>query len=424
MLVGEALYEGKLMYATLFDSTSPLSSIFFALLDWLMDRSTVGRQIVALLLIFFQASFFAIILIRNKAYNDGTFIPALVFGILCFFSFDLFTINSELLASSLLLIALNNLFKEIEFKIQRDEIILNLGFYLGLASLFLFSYAIFLIATVLILLVFTRINLRKYLLLIVGFLLPHSLLFCFYLYKEQAAFLYQNFYLPNFIWGGIDYVPVKSMFLLLGLPLALFLVALIKINSDARFTKYQSQLSQVMFIWLLFSLVQVSMTREFTPHSFIIFIPSLTYFISHYFLLFKRKLLAEYIFAGFLLGIVCLNWFSKYGYIKGVEYERCFVNIDQVDGLSNKKIMLLKDEISIYSRNKLAGYFLDWNLSLPVLNNPDYFENVLLINQMLTVDPPDIIIDPENKIKAFLKFMPEVEKRYKKDGQNYFRISN
>jgi hypothetical protein len=160
MVVGEQIHD-KIMYVELFDRTAPLMAMTDGLLDFLFGRSLMGRHLLALFIIFFQASYFGILLINNRAYNENSYVPALIFGLLCFFSFDLLTITPELLASTLLLLALNNLFKEIEFRVDRDSIVLNLGVFIGMASLFVLSYTIFLFGAIIILLVFARSSARK-----------------------------------------------------------------------------------------------------------------------------------------------------------------------------------------------------------------------------------------------------------------------
>jgi hypothetical protein len=96
-----------------------------------------------------------------------------------------------------LLFALDNLFKEIEFKLQRDETILNLGVYVGVASMFVFSYSIFLIGIYVILLAFARISIRKTFMLFFGFVFPHALLIMFYYFKDGLAELGHSFYGAN-----------------------------------------------------------------------------------------------------------------------------------------------------------------------------------------------------------------------------------
>ncbi|HCW07158.1 MAG TPA: hypothetical protein DGG95_07325, partial [Cytophagales bacterium] len=169
IVIGEALNEGKEMYIKLIDNTPWLAAQFHRWIELIFSRSLTARHLVALFILFFQASFFSIILIRNKAYNESNYFPALVFGVLCFFSFDVLSASNELFGSTCLLFALNSLFKEIEFKAQRDDTILSIGFYLGLASLFVFSYAVFLVGSIVILFTYARLDFRKAMLLLFGF---------------------------------------------------------------------------------------------------------------------------------------------------------------------------------------------------------------------------------------------------------------
>jgi hypothetical protein len=86
-LLGEALNEGKSLYVQLIDDAAPLAAWFSGWVEILMGRSLTARHILALVFIFFQAAFFAIILINNKAYNENTYLPALIFGLLALYSF-------------------------------------------------------------------------------------------------------------------------------------------------------------------------------------------------------------------------------------------------------------------------------------------------------------------------------------------------
>lgn len=420
MLVGNAIRSGHLIYAELFDSTPPVASLFFALTEGVFGRSLGGYHSLALIILFFQASFFGILLINNKAYTDSSYVPSLVFALLCFFSFDMISLSSELLASTILLLGLNNLFKEIEFKIQRDEIILNLGVYLGIASLIVFSYLIFFFATLTILIIFTRMGIRKFLLLLFGFALPHTLLWALYFYKGEAGLLWQNFYSPNLTVSSEHLMTAKSLFYLCLIPLVYFVFSLFMLNREARFTKYQSQLFQVMFLWMLFAFVQVFISRELTPHSFIIFIPSLAYFISHYLLLIRRKWIAETMLWIFIIGLLSVNLLSKAGQLKRIDYARLFPKEDvHSSQVKSKKILVLKEGLALYKENTLAGYFLDWKLAGEVFRHPEYYENVVMVEKSLRENPPDIIVDPEDLMKSYLERIPALRVNYKREGDLY-----
>jgi len=423
MVVGESIADGKRMYTQIYDSTAPFTAVVYGAVDFMIGRSMTGREILALVFIFFQAAFFSILLINNRAYNDNTYLPGLLYGILCFISFDFLALTPELLASTMLLLALNNLFREIEFRIQRDETIFSVGIYLGAASAFLFSYAIFLIAAILVLLVFTRMSLRKALLLIIGFLFPHIVLWVLYFYRGEEALLWSNFYLANLTTGG-SLISLRTMLMLSIVPLAYFIFSLFMLTREARFTKYQSQLFQVMFIWMAFSLVEIMFTREMTPHSFITVIPSLTYFFSHYLLLIRRKWIAESMLWILLISIPTVNYLSRRGELKNIDYSGMFVKASEYEStVKDKKVMVLGDELSLYVNNRLAGYFLEWRISQDAVQKVEYYDNVLALHEQFEQDPPDLIVDENGLFPAIVRRLPYLERRYRKEGNLYWKSS-
>lgn len=422
LLVGEAVWDGHTMYVEIFDSTAPFSAGVFGLLDGLFGRSLFARQLLTILFLFLQAAFFAILLINNKAYNDNTYVPGLIFGILCFVSYDFLTFSPELLGSSVLLLALNNLFKEIEFRIQREETILSLGVYIGAASIFVFSYSLFLVAALVILILFTRISIRKALLLIFGFLLPHTILFLLYLRWDETTWLWQNFYAPNLALSAEPLISWKSLLYLLLVPAVYFVISLFMLTREARFTKYQSQLFQVMFLWMIFSFIEILITKQRTPHSFLTILPSLTYFVSHYLLIIRRKWIAETMLWIFMIGILLVSNLTRAGRIDWVDYSKMILPKNDIMG--GKRVMLLGDGISVYQQNSLGGYFLNWPLSRETVRGIDYFENVETLWQSFQRNPPDVIIDQEKLAPAMFKRLPSVAKQYRKEGDVYWRVSS
>jgi hypothetical protein len=424
LVVGHGL-SGKTLYNQLIVDMAPLAAWFSNGVFVLFGKSIMARHLIALLFIFFQASFFSALLINNKAYNESNYLPSLILGLLAFYSFDLLSLSPELISSTVLLFALNNLFKEIEFKVQRDEIILNLGLYLGIASLIIFSYSVFLLGTLIILVLFTRITIRRSFLLIFGFILPHLALFSFYFFWDNQSNLYQYFYLPNFTMEGLRLVGLKSIFILGLLPVFYFLLSLFMLNREAHFTKYQSQLLQVMFFWLITAVCQVIITRELTPHSFFPFLPPLAYFISHYLLLVRRKRIAEIMLWAFMGGLITMNWASRSGKIGWIDYSKMISKESKYGAIiKDRKIMVLEDDLEIYNHNKVATYFLDWSLSKRIFEEPDYFEHVALIDRSISNNMPDIIIDKDDLMKPLLERIPRLKLLYRREGDFYVRINN
>ncbi len=421
IVLGEVIGD-KLLYVEIIDRTAPMMALFDGLLNFIFGRSLMARHILALIIIFFQATYFGILLINNKAYNENSYVPALIFGFLCFFSFDLLAVSPELLASTLLLLALNNLFKEIEFRVDRDSIVLNLGVFLGVASLFLFSYTIFLVGAIFILIVFARATFRKILLVLFGYGLVHAILLIFYYCYGETDELWANFYVANIVQLKASLVGMKSIFVLGIVPIAYFVISLFMLTREARFTKYQSQLFQVIFLWLGIAILQVWFTPERTPHSFFTFIPPAAYFISHYLLLIRRKAIAEFMLWVLILGLISISLLSKNGIIERVNYAALFPTHSSYEKIVvDKKIMIVGDDLSLFQNNRLAAYFLDWELSRKYFDQPDYYENVIKIDKSILENAPDVIIDESNRMGPFLERIPLLKKNYRKENDIYWK---
>lgn len=421
-LLGEALSNNKTMYIQLLDDTPPLMASVDGLLMSIFGRWAGGWRIIAFLLVFLQAAYFDIMLISNKAYSDNTYVPALVYAVLMVFSFDTLTLSATLLGSTCLLFTISYLYQEIEFRVQRDETLLGIGITLGVASLFVFAYVAFVPAVIFIMLIFARANLRKLLLVLVAFLLPHAALFVGYVFRDGVAALWQHYYLPNFTFISQPLINAQSMFLLGLFPVGYFFFSLVLLNRVARFTRYQAQLLQMMFIWLVPCVFVVLLTPHLAPHTFIVFVPSLAYFIAHYLLLIRRRWIAETMFACLVIGVVVINLLSRYGTLDKVDYSKMFVR--ETATVKGKKVMCLDEGMAVYKSNQMAGYFLSWRLSEPVLSQPDYYEHVILVARALREDKPHIIIDPHQYMPPFLSRLPDVARHYRQEGETYIRISN
>ena len=83
--------------------------------------------------------------------------------------------------------------------------------------------------------------------------------------------------------------------------------------------------------------------------------------------------------------------------------------------------MILDDNPTLYQSNKLAGYFLNWELSQKYFEGPEYFENLHKINQSFHADPPEVIVDPYNLMPGIIERIPELEKKYKKENGVYLK---
>jgi hypothetical protein len=418
-VIGEKVSEGNALYTELIESTPPLASWFYGLFDLVFGRSITIRHILAFLILFTQSAFLGIMLIDKKVFSENTYIPAFIFSLLAFISFDSLSLTADLMAFGFILLTLNNLFKEIEFRVQRDETIFSIGLFISLASLLSFSYSIYLPGTIIILAIFTRTTLRKYLLLIFGFLLPHLFLLCAYYLSNTLPELWQHFYLPNLRFSSQSLMDVYSLLLLCAMPLLYLFISLFILNRDARLTKYQSQIFQAMFLWFIVALIQVFFAEDRRPQSLIPLIPPVGFFLTHFLLLIRRRKFAEVNLWVLLVGIVTVAYLARYNKIERIQYKDLVVKESSSPQIKSKRILVLDHQPELFLNNRLAPSFYDWSLCQAIFAQPDYYEHLLMVHRSFEADFPEVIIDPKNLMKGFFEKLPALEARYEKSPEGY-----
>jgi hypothetical protein len=424
-VIGKQVSSGYQLYTEIRDRTPPLTAVFQQVVYALFGMSSVARQCLALIFIFVQAGLFSVILIRSNAYTENTYLPAFLFVITSFFSFDAFQISPELLSSFFLMLVLRSLFKEMEFRQQRDETVFSMGIYLALSSLTVFVHILFLPVSLILLLLFAQADIRRVFLLIVGFALPHVMLISWYYTFHATADIWNHFYVSSVTSFVPDLISGRSLLMLFALPMIYFVFSLFMMSREARLTRYQTQLLQTMLIWLMAGVSLIIFVPGLTPVSLLPLLPPLIYLMSYYLLLIRRRWLAEvslWIYAG---GVVTISLLARYEKIPSVDYSRLWVTISPRTALvHDKKILTLTDDPSLYQTNTPASFFLDWELSKEVFEKTDVIENILLLDRSFKNQLPEVIIDPQNYMSAVISRLPYLQGKYKRVGENWELVNN
>jgi hypothetical protein len=418
-LVGEKQNENFQMYTEVVDYTGPLGAWLQEFVDTLFDRSMFARHIIAFILIFLQSAFVGIMFISRKVFNENTYIPSFLFFLLFIFSFDTLALSNELVGSTFLLLALNNLFKEIEFRVQRDETIFNLGLFISIASLFAFAFSVYLFCAMLVLGIFSRTTLRKFLLLAFGFLLPHFLTVTITFLSGTLPKLWQYYYVYNLSFHRNTFISMGSLFWLSIIPVIYFVISVVMLNREARFSKYQSQLLQIMFLWIGFSFAYIFYCKDLRPQNLIVFLPALTFLFTHFFLFIRRRKFLELNSWILFLGIITTAYLARYDNFGYVDYSKLILKPAEAK-FKNKRILVLNGNIALYQNNVLATPYLDWDLSQQTFLAPDYYETVTDVYHHFKNDPPEIIVDINNVLVPFFDRMPELKKAYERKGGIYY----
>lgn len=418
LLIGEKIVEGLSPYSQLIDSTPPMASWFYGACDFVFGRSLTALHIAAFIILFFQSAFLAIVFIDKKVFAENTYLPAFLFSIFTCVSFDMLSLTAEIPAFGFLLLAINNLFKEIEFRVQRDETITSLGVYISFASLFSFSYSIYFIGFLFILIIFTRTSPRRYILFLVGFLLPHVMLMSIYYLNGTLEALWFNFYVSSFSFYSTILINAESLLWLCAVPSAMLFIALFILNRQAHLTKYQLQLFQAFFLLLLIGIGKLFITDDLRPQSLLPLIPSVIFYLTHFILSIRRKRFAEINLLILLIAIPAVAYLARYEKIEAISFKKLLVQ-DVPAQPVHSRILVLEDKPEWYVNNSLASGFSDWRLSEKIFKAPDYYENVLLVNALLTADLPQNIVDPKNLMTPFFYRVPKLAARYEKSAWGY-----
>src|SRR5258706_11256358 len=115
----------------------------------------------------------------------------------------------------------------------------------------------------------------------------------------------------------------------------------------------------------------------------------------------------------FMLSVPIFGTLARIRPFPSIDYSKLKIPESRFLGVfKDKRILSLTDDPAVFQDNRSASYFLDWRLSKEVFDNPEYFENVILVSNSFEKDLPEIIIDPDDKMKKFFERLPQYKNRY------------
>jgi len=421
-VVGEMMSDGLLLYEEIRDSTPPLTAIIHRAAVGLFDRDLAMRRSVIVLLLFLQAALLGFLLNSNRAFDQPGYLSSFIYAVLVFFSFDSVTYTREVWASLFLLLAMDRLLRQIQFRSQNESNLTILGLFTGISTLFVFTYSVFYIAILIVLVINSRPQLRQILLFTTSFLFPHIVLICVYYLFDSGAALQSSFYAPNFEFNTRSFMEAGSILMLAAVPIIYLLLAFAMALRNSRMTKYQSQIFQIMIFWLLFGITEIWIARQRTAQSLIVCAAPAAYLITFYLIKIQRKRIANFMLLVLTGATITTGGLGISGKIKSIDYSFNFP-VTENNEHTGKKILVLSDRIDYYNKNHAAGFFPEWNLCEPIFREPGYYEHVEILYQAFKKNPPEVIIDPENLMPGVFYYLPELSTAYRKSGDSYFKIS-
>ena len=269
---------------------------------------------------------------------------------------------------------------------------------------------------------------KKYVLLIFGFIFPIVLVGIYFFWHGGLLSFFDRYFLAWTSTPFYQYVNLNTILVISATGLILTVLAWLKIYSRGRYNNHQTNYMLVMLLFLLAGFIMVFLSRERVPHQLMVFVTPVSFFLSHYFLLIKRRLLAELVFTGFAAITLILNYgvLFQFAVPSGlIEVEKLVVQSTEWDQLvMGKKILIVGEEPDAYLHAYPATPYLNWNLSKSHLEQVKAFNHLSMVYDNLEEDPPEVIIDQKELIPKLFEQMPTIASRYQRQGQAYIRKSS
>jgi hypothetical protein len=317
-----------------------------------------------------------------------------------------------------ILFAFDLTFNHIEGRRKLDWVVLKIGLYLGIASLFYPLSYLVLLSTMLAFVFYTNTILRRYLLIIFGFILPYLLVWLKYFWFDQQAdfnYILKYLLLPSAHQSLLSW---KYILILMVFPGLILLFSFIKIIRSRAFINYQIRLQNFMLIVMLVAIVMMVLDYYQSSHVLVMLVPSLTFFITHYFLLFRKAWLAELLFLVFSVYLISQNFLVSFQNHRISQWisiaDQRYHPVELPVKLENKRILVLGTHEGEYYRNDLATPYLSWEIARNQIEQMDHYDQVIKFYNNFSKDLPEVLIDKDDWTERIFDRIPQLSLRYKR----------
>lgn len=415
MLLGEAIADGKYMYKDIWDFTGPLASGAYSIIHMLFGKSVEAYRTISIILVVIQCGVFNNLLLKNKAYNQNTYIPALLYMLFMHISFDFLTLSPVLMGMTFTLLGINNLFQRMD-NTTRDDLFVRIGLFLGIASLFYLPFFLYFIVINISLLIYTGSILRRIFLMIYGFSLVFILASLYYFWFDSFPLFRIEFLESVFNIEQFKYLTWPQFLGLSFIPLSIFIVSFFKVKTLGRYVNFQVKIQSVMLMFMVTGVISILISKELSVYQLIFIVPGLAFFVAHYLMLLKKWFFAEVIFMMItvLLLMNLLFPLKQWLFIdEFVSYDSLTVQDSPYDAITSEKtVLVLGDNVGIYKNSSLATPYLNWQFSKSHLENLNYYDNLTEVYQNFNNDLPEVIIDEKDIVPILFDKMPTVGLKY------------
>lgn len=413
MLIGERMADGYTMYQQIYDNTAPLSALVYWLIDLIVGRSVLAYRIIALTLVLVQALTFNFILNKHQVFASRTLVPALLYLVIGSITYEFGMLTPLLLGHTFVILSLPYLITVSREGIENNRLFVG-GFILGLAALCYLPLSLYLVVGIFAVLLFTSSTFRSILLMLCGFIFPYAVLLTFYFYSGTLNEFLELHLLRPWQFKVSFALPPTDLAKLMILPLLVLLISVMSSFSLPQRLVSQVKFQQVMWIWLVVSVLLLVSRDEISANTFILLLPSIAYFGEYLFTSNVNKWMLSAVFILLLTGTLLIRYRDILGistFLK-LSDSQLINTTGLIEIPRDKTVLVLGGDMRYYLANKPATPYLSWQLAQRDFGNLNTYESVYNIYLNLQVEKPDFIIDEVGLMKELKYKIPVVFNAY------------
>lgn len=414
-LIGQKLNEGFRMYQDIRDNTGPFAAGLFQLLDFLGIPMSLNAYWTSVLIIF-QGILFQRTIQRYELMPALGNLPFFIYGVFFHFSFDFFIPSAALLGLTFLLLAWREIVKQ-QSTLNVDDRVFLIGLFIGAAGLCYPSYFIFIFWAFLSLVFYSGINIRQLLLVLVGFLIVNIITGLVYTYHGNFPYLIQVFQNSAIEFQAPAWDQLKDIAWAYLAPITFAIYGFWKVVENPKVKSNGQKAQQTNLIWIFTSIIAIFTLPATESNNVLFFLPALAFFSLNSFFLLKKYWIRELMIWG-MLGLsyvsLALDWKTQSQ--KRIQ--------ESPLGIRNERIMVLGPQIEVYRNNKMAGPFVNWELSKSLFDELNQYKTIVLLDQYMNQDTPNYIYDPTGKFKLIQNYLPYLKTRYQETENHLYKRVN
>jgi hypothetical protein len=417
LTLGERLSQGATMYAHVWDPTAPLSAGGYWLLVWAFGKGALPFQVLAVALVIFQASFWNRLLLRLNLYNEKNYLPAFLYALFFLLSPDLLELSPPLIALTFLLLLAHRVFSLRDR--PQDSSFFAIGAYAGLAALSYLPSATFVGFALLGSAFMRTLGPRQVAQVLFGTGFVVALVAGYYFWRGHLVDLIQN-YFATLTWLAPE-LPLSLTWLVgvMAVPLVGLVVAIVRVYSERAFVNFQVSCQNLMLFWLICAVPSLPLGAQVTPVSLVVLAPPVSFFMAHWFLLIRKKSLAELLFLGYLGCQLAVSYFAYLEFKRGPAgpYARLVAPPAPAVPLQGTQLLVLGQPGGYYQGNTLATPYLNWRLATQHFNHLDYYVVMTAVYENFRREPPHYLVDGLNLAPKLFDQLPLLAQMYQPGPQ-------